>query len=130
MINFVLEKIQNDKELKHHYAEKFQFIMLDEYQDTNDAQNRIIDEILSVSEDEPNIMTVGDDDQSIYRFQGANIENMLDFSTKYKNTKFIVLEHNYRSNQQILDLSSQLIENNNERLSNKITSINKKLTAS
>jgi len=130
MINFVLEKIQNDNELKHYYAEKFQFIMLDEYQDTNDAQNRIIDEILSVSEDEPNIMTVGDDDQSIYRFQGANIENMLDFSTKYKNTKFIVLEHNYRSNQQILDLSSQLIENNNERLSNKITSINKKLTAS
>jgi len=55
---------------------------------------------------------------------------MLDFATHYKNTKFIVLEHNYRSNQQILDLSSKLIENNNERLSNKITSINKKLTAS
>jgi DNA helicase II / ATP-dependent DNA helicase PcrA len=130
MINFVLEKMKDDEELKHYYAEKFQFIMLDEYQDTNDAQNQIIDMILSVSEDEPNIMTVGDDDQSIYRFQGANIENMLDFSTKYKNTKFIVLEHNYRSNQQILNLSSQLIENNNERLSNKITSINKKLTAS
>ncbi len=130
MINFVLEKMKDDDELKHHYAERFQFIMLDEYQDTNDAQNQIIDMILSVSEDEPNIMTVWDDDQSIYRFQGANIENMLDFSTKYSNTKFIVLEHNYRSNQQILDLSSQLIENNNERLSNKITSINKKLTAS
>jgi len=130
MINFVLEKMKDDEELKHHYAERFQFIMLDEYQDTNDAQNQIIDMILSVSEDEANIMTVGDDDQSIYRFQGANIENMLDFSTKYSNTKFIVLEHNYRSNQQILDLSSQLIENNNERLSNKITSINKKLTAS
>ena len=130
MINFVLEKMKDDEELKHHYAEKFQFIMLDEYQDTNDAQNKIIDMILSVSEDEPNIMTVGDDDQSIYRFQWANIENMLDFATHYKNTKFIVLEHNYRSNQQILDLSSKLIENNNERLSNKITSINKKLTAS
>jgi len=69
MINFVLEKLKEDDELKYHYAEKFQFIMLDEYQDTNDAQNQIIDMILSISQNEPNIMTVGDDDQSIYRFQ-------------------------------------------------------------
>jgi len=55
---------------------------------------------------------------------------MLDFSTKYKDTNFIVLENNYRSNQQILDIASSLIENNNERLSNKITTINKKLTSS
>jgi len=55
---------------------------------------------------------------------------MLDFATNYKNTKFIVLENNYRSNQQILDLSSQLIDNNNERLSKKINSINKKLISS
>ena len=130
MINFVLVKFEDDDELKAHYAEKYQFIMLDEYQDTNNAQNKIIDLILSVSEDQPNIMTVWDDDQSIYRFQGANIENMLDFSTKYKDTNFIVLENNYRSNQQILDIASSLIENNNERLSNKITTINKKLTSS
>jgi len=130
MINFVLEKMKVDDELKHHYAEKFQFIMLDEYQDTNDAQNQIIDMILSVSDDTPNIMTVWDDDQSIYRFQWANIENMLDFSTKYSDTQFIVLENNYRSNQQILDTSSQLIDNNNERLSKKIASINKKLISS
>lgn len=130
MINFVLEKMQEDDELKQHYAEKFTFIMLDEYQDTNDAQNKIIDMILSISDDKPNIMTVGDDDQSIYRFQWANIENMLDFATKYQDTKFIVLEHNYRSNAQILNLSSDLISNNNERLSNKIASINKKLTSS
>ena len=130
MINFVLEKIKEDDELKYHYAEKFQFIMLDEYQDTNDAQNQIIDEILSVTENQPNIMTVWDDDQSIYRFQGANIENMLDFATKYKETKFVVLENNYRSNQWILDLSSRLIDNNNERLSKKIESIDKKLLSS
>lgn len=130
MINFVLQKLKEDEELKYHYAEKFQFIMLDEYQDTNDAQNWIINEILSVNEDEPNIMVVWDDDQSIYRFQWANIENMLDFSTKYKNTKFIVLENNYRSNQYILDLSTKLIKNNNERLSNKIKSIEKKLISS
>lgn len=130
MVNFVLEKIKIDDELKQHYAEKFQFIMLDEYQDTNDAQNQIIDGILSISDENPNIMVVWDDDQSIYRFQGANIENMLDFSIKYKKTKFIVLENNYRSNQSILDLSTQLIDNNNERLSKKIESIDKKLTSS
>ncbi len=130
MINFVLEKIQTDNELKHHYAEQFQFIMLDEYQDTNNAQNMIIDQILSVTDELPNIMTVWDDDQSIYRFQGANIENMLDFSTKYPETQFVVLENNYRSTQPILDLSSQLIDNNNERLSKKIESIDKKLISS
>ncbi len=130
MINFVLEKIKEDNELKMHYAEKFQFIMLDEYQDTNDAQNQIIDEILSVTDESPNIMVVGDDDQSIYRFQGANIENMLDFSTKYPETKFIVLENNYRSNQAVLDLATNLIDNNNERLSKKIETINKNLISS
>ena len=130
MINFVLEKIKTDDELKYHYAEKFQFIMLDEYQDTNDAQNSIINEILSASDETPNIMVVWDDDQSIYRFQWANIENMLDFSTNYKDTNFIVLENNYRSNQSILDLSLQLIDNNNERLSKKIPNINKKLISS
>lgn len=130
MINFVLEKIGSDNELKSHYAEQFQFIMLDEYQDTNNAQNMIIDEILSVTDESPNIMTVWDDDQSIYRFQGANIENMLDFSTKYPETQFVVLENNYRSTQPILDLSSQLIDNNNERLSKKISTIDKKLLSS
>jgi DNA helicase II / ATP-dependent DNA helicase PcrA len=58
MINFVLDKLKSDESLKSYYAEKFQFIMLDEYQDTNDAQNQIIDTILSVSIDEPNIMVV------------------------------------------------------------------------
>lgn len=69
MIQFVLEKLQSTESLKNHYAEQFQFIMLDEYQDTNNAQNQIIAQILSVCDDKPNIMVVGDDDQSIYRFQ-------------------------------------------------------------
>jgi DNA helicase-2/ATP-dependent DNA helicase PcrA len=75
-------------------------------------------------------MVVGDDDQSIYRFQGANIENMLDFSTHYPETKFVVLENNYRSNQEILDLSSELIKNNSERIVNKIPNLDKKLISS
>jgi len=138
MINFVLEKLRGDEELVYHYAEKFQFIMLDEYQDTNNAQNEIINLILkgTSTQDTPlpelssNILVVWDDDQSIYRFQGANIENMLDFSKNYSDTKFIVLKHNYRSTSNILDVSSALIENNKERLSNKIDVVNKKLVSS
>ena len=129
MINFVLEKLEQDQELREHYAEEFQFIMLDEYQDTNNAQNQIIDLILSVA-DEPNIMTVWDDDQSIYRFQWANIENMLDFSVTYPKTQFIVLQNNYRSTQNILDISTHLISSNNERLINKIPGLNKSLVSS
>ncbi len=129
MINFVLEKFKQDEDLRYYYAEKFQYIMLDEFQDTNNAQNEIIDLILSVTpeKDYPNIMVVWDDDQSIYRFQWANIENMLDFSNKYKKTKFIVLEKNYRSTQPILETSSSLIKNNFERLVNKINWLKKDL---
>lgn len=135
MINFVLEKFKQDEDLRYYYAEKFQYIMLDEFQDTNNAQNEIVDLILNPGVgtetpgfgDEPNIMVVWDDDQSIYRFQWANIENMLDFSNKYKKTKFIVLEKNYRSTQPILDTSSSLIKNNFERLVNKINWLKKDL---
>jgi len=129
MINFVLEKFRVDQSLRVHYAEIYQFIMLDEYQDTNNPQNEIINSILKESIEEPNIMVVGDDDQSIYRFQGANIENMLDFYTIYPKTQFIVLKSNYRSNQHILDTAKTLIENNNGRLINKIDSLEKHLVS-
>lgn len=133
MINFVLEAFKNDEDLRYYYAEKYSYIMLDEYQDTNNPQNTIIDLILSSSFENwlsPNILVVWDDDQSIYRFQWANIENMLDFSTKYINTKVIVLKNNYRSNQNILDLCTNLIENNNERLSKRVVNIKKELISS
>lgn len=130
MINFVLEKFKQDDDLSYYYSEKYQYIMLDEYQDTNNPQNTIIDIIMERSISShltPNIMVVWDDDQSIYRFQWANIENMLDFSIKYKDTKIIVLKNNYRSNQEILDLCTSSIENNNERLSVRVSSIKKEL---
>lgn len=130
MINYVVEVFEKDEEVRYFYAEKFQFIMLDEFQDTNNAQNKIIDLILGVSEEKPNILVVWDDDQSIYRFQGANIENMLEFSTKFSDTQVIVLENNYRSTQPILDLCTTLIDNNNERLSKRIASLEKKLISS
>jgi DNA helicase-2/ATP-dependent DNA helicase PcrA len=75
----------------------------------------------------PNILTVGDDDQSIYRFQGANLENMLHFSQKYPETAIIVLSQNYRSGQAILDTASELISHNTTRLSRLIPSITKPL---
>jgi DNA helicase II / ATP-dependent DNA helicase PcrA len=128
MINFVVEKMRTDEDLTAYYAEKYQFIMIDEYQDTNNPQNEIMDMILKVWE-QKNIMVVGDDDQSIYRFQGANIENMLDFYTKYPETQFIVLQDNYRSAQSVLDLSTKLIENNSERLVNRLDFLEKTLEA-
>lgn len=130
MINFVLDVLESDEDLRYFYAEKYQFIMLDEFQDTNNAQNKIINLILSVSDEKPNIMVVWDDDQSIYRFAWANIENMLEFSSKFVDTKIIVLENNYRSSQKILDLCSNLIDHNNERLSKKVPNITKRLISS
>jgi len=133
MINFVLEKFREDESLRAHYAEKYQYIMLDEYQDTNNPQNEIVDIILSVQKEmlgdtqSGNIMVVGDDDQSIYRFQGANIENMLDFTSKYPDARIIVLEKNYRSVQPILDTAKALIENNSERLINRIGNLEKNI---
>lgn len=129
MINFVTEKFKTDEEILAYYAEKFQFIMIDEFQDTNNSQNHIINLIMDYFPEEQNIMVVWDDDQSIYRFQGANIENMLDFASKYSDTKHIVLEQNYRSSQKILDLSQNLIKNNSQRISNRLEWLNKNLIA-
>jgi len=136
MINFVLEKMKWDDDLRYYYAEKFQFIMIDEYQDTNNAQNEIVDIILSTEIETTwenhwgNIMVVWDDDQSIYRFQWANVENMLNFVNKYPKTEFIVLENNYRSTQEILDISLDFISYNNERLTDKLDFLEKNLISS
>lgn len=129
MIQFVTNKFESDKEILAYYAEKFQFIMIDEFQDTNNSQNKIIDLILEYNKEEQNVLVVWDDDQSIYRFQWANIENMLDFVSKYPTTQMVVLDDNYRSSQEILNISQNLIENNTQRISNRIASINKNLQA-
>ncbi len=130
MINFVLEKMKIDDDLRYYYAEKFQFIMIDEYQDTNNAQNEIVDLILSTEDTGWNIMVVWDDDQSIYRFQWANVENMLNFVQKYPDTEFIVLENNYRSTQEILDTALDFIGFNSERLTDKLDFLEKNLISS
>lgn len=129
MILYVTKKLSEDDELQSHYREKYQFLMIDEFQDTNNAQNAIIDIIAGEETENPNIMVVGDDDQSIYRFQWANIENILNFVEKYPTTHIVVLKENYRSAESILKLSQNVIENNTQRIAKKIPWVEKTLIA-
>ncbi len=116
MITWVLKAFKDHPDLLADYQERFQYFLVDEYQDTNGTQNDLIFSLADYWE-QPNLFVVGDDDQAIYRFQGASIQNLKDFRQKY-NPQIIVLENNYRSTQMILDGSKQLIENNDERLVN------------
>jgi DNA helicase II / ATP-dependent DNA helicase PcrA len=130
MINWVIKAFEENKNLLANYQERFQHILVDEYQDTSGTQNRLVALLISYWE-RPNVFVVGDDDQSIYRFQGANVENMLDFANNYKNDLLtVVLTNNYRSVQPILDASKALINRNAERLVNKIEGLSKELKSS
>ena len=105
--------LDENEELCKETSSRYQYIMVDEYQDTNDLQYRLIRKICSTHE---NICVVGDDDQSIYGWRGANIKNILDFKDEFKNTKIIKLENNYRSTSNILSAANGLIEHNRSRL--------------
>jgi DNA helicase-2/ATP-dependent DNA helicase PcrA len=130
MINWVIKAFEENKNLLARYQEQFLYILVDEYQDTSGTQNRIV-ELLINYWDKPNVFVVGDDDQSIYRFQGANVENMMDFAGNYKDDLVtVVLTNNYRSTQPILDISKTLININEERLVKKIEGLSKELISS
>lgn len=94
------------------YSERFQYIMIDEYQDTNGLQFEMVRALTSAHN---NICVVGDDDQSIYAFRGADITNILNFETQYPATKVIKLEQNYRSTSKILDIANEVIKKNKKR---------------
>ena len=127
MINWVIKAFEENKNLLANYQEKFQYILVDEYQDTSGTQNKLVELLISYW-DKPNVFVVGDDDQSIYRFQGANVENMMDFANNYKDDLLtVVLTNNYRSIQPILDISKTLINRNDERLVKKINGLSKDL---
>ncbi len=130
MINWVIGAFEENENLLANYQEKYQYILVDEYQDTSGTQNKLVELLISYW-DKPNVFVVGDDDQSIYRFQGANVENMLDFANSYKDDLLtVVLTNNYRSTQPILDVSKTLINRNDERLVKKIDGLSKELLSS
>ncbi len=130
MINWVISAFEENPDLLADYREKYQYILVDEYQDTSGTQNRLV-QLLTEDQESPNIFVVGDDDQSIYRFQGASIENMALFAETFAdNLHTIVLTHNYRSVQPILDVAMSLIANNgNSRLVNQLPELDKQLIA-
>lgn len=128
MINWVIKAFEEKRELLAQYQEQFQYVLVDEYQDTSGTQNKLVELLISYW-DEPNLFVVGDDDQSIFRFQGASVDNMLRFLQKYPNIKTIMLTENYRSIQPILDISKSLIDANNERLIKHIEGLSKILSA-
>lgn len=125
MILYVVDAFESDPEILSTYQEKYQYILVDEYQDTNSAQNGII-QLLSSFYDNPNVFVVGDDEQSVFRFQGASLENILQFRESYPDAKVVVLENNYRSIQKILDVSRAIIQNNKNQIFN-LLNIEKKL---
>ncbi len=129
MINWVITVFEENKNILANYQERFQYLLVDEYQDTSGTQNKLVQLLINYW-DKPNVFVVGDDDQSIYRFQGANVENMLEFATRYtKDLMTVVLTNNYRSTQPILDISKTLINRNEERLVKQIDGLSKDLLA-
>lgn len=129
MILWVLNAFKKDENLLRNYQEWYQYFLVDEFQDTNGAQNEIL-QLLIDFWDKPNVFVVGDDDQSIYEFQGARVKNIMDFYEKHREEmEIIVLKENYRSSQNILDASKALIDNNVGRLINKIPNLDKTLIA-
>ena len=130
MINWVIKAFVENQDVLANYQERFQYVLVDEYQDTSGTQNKLV-ELLTAYWDTPNIFVVGDDDQSIYRFQGANVENMLTFANNYTaDLLTVVLTNNYRSTQPILDISKTLINKNMERLVTQIPGLSKELISS
>jgi DNA helicase-2/ATP-dependent DNA helicase PcrA len=120
MIIWVLRAFRDNEEILRKYQERYQYILVDEFQDTSGSQNELLRFLLNYW-DTPNVFVVGDDDQSIFKFQGANMKNILDFANDYVESLYtVVLKHNYRSNQQILDISKVLIDNNFERLTSQL----------
>ncbi len=128
MILDVIEALQKNNAMRYDLQEKYLYIQVDEFQDTSGVQMRLLD---LITKDEvhgkPNICVVGDDDQTIYRFQGAEISNVLNFKKRYKDAKVITLVESYRSTQDILDVARNIILKGEERLEGMFPDIRKDL---
>lgn len=130
MILRVVHALEVFDELRFNLQEQYQYVLVDEFQDTNDAQMRLVWNLTNnpATEGRPNFMVVGDDDQAIYRFQGAELSNILDFTSRYRDVKVITLNDNYRSAADILTLSRSVITQADERLEQSLMHISKVLT--
>ncbi len=131
MILFALRALREEEWMLEGLQERYQYVLVDESQDTNGSQWDVIETLTTYAavDHEPNLFVVGDDDQAIYRFQGANLQNMVRFHQRFPKAPIIVLTQNYRSTQVILDAAHSLIEHNDERLVKVIPGLDKKLTA-
>jgi len=129
MILRVVHAMEIFDELRFNLQERYQYIMVDEFQDTNMAQMRILHNLTNniAQGDSPNILVVGDDDQAIYSFQGADISNIIDFKSNYPKTKVITLTENYRSGESILTHSRKIIVQGADRLENRLSELDKNL---
>ncbi len=132
MILDLIAAIESHPRLRHDLQEQFQYILVDEFQDTNNAQMRIIKLVADapVHEGKPNIMVVGDDDQAVYKFQGAELSNILNFRTSFSDVGVVNMTSNYRSTQDILDVATHIIRKGEHRLENLIPQLEKTLVAS
>jgi DNA helicase-2/ATP-dependent DNA helicase PcrA len=128
MMGWALKLLTDHETVRRHYQEQYQYFLVDEYQDTNGAQNQLL-QLVSESVPRPNVLVVGDDDQSIFRFQGASVANVLGFHQRYADVALVVLEENYRSSAQVLAAASNLIALNQERLSVQLPGLTKTLVA-
>ena len=118
-----IDLFKKEPTLLKHYQERFQYVLVDEYQDTNKPQFEFI---YSISKNNNEITVVGDDDQSIYAWRGADITNILNFSNSFPNSKIIKLEQNYRSTKVILDAAYNVVSKNLNRAEKKLWTDNKK----
>ncbi len=112
---------ENHEDVRKKYVEKFQYVLVDEYQDTNHTQQKIV---YQLTRERQRVCVVGDDAQSIYSFRGANIDNILNFNTSYNNTKLFKLEQNYRSTQLIVQAANSLIRKNERQIPKDVYSKN------
>jgi DNA helicase-2/ATP-dependent DNA helicase PcrA len=117
IINYTIEILINNEDVLEYYSEKFKYILVDEYQDTNKAQFTLISLLAARN---GNITVVGDNDQGIYSFRGADIKNILNFEKDFPGTKVIKLEQNYRSTSNILNTANSVIKNNQKKYEKKL----------
>jgi DNA helicase-2/ATP-dependent DNA helicase PcrA len=129
MILDVIQALSTNSRLRYELQEQYQYLLVDEFQDTNNAQMRILSLLTSAPEHggRPNIMVVGDDDQAIYKFQGAELSNILDFRHRFVDVGLVSMTDNYRSTQGILDLAMSIMRKGEKRLENLIPDLSKQL---